>query len=70
VMLPQLKCLPTLLLGVSLSQVEELSGARGVFLSASRQFSISCSVKPHDCHSYPFPPISLYVSYYTMAGRG
>jgi hypothetical protein len=43
VMLPQLKCLPTLVLGVGLNQIEELPGARR-FLSASCQFSIFCSV--------------------------
>src|SRR6185437_652701 len=57
VVLPQLKGLPTLLLGVRLGQVEELPGTRRFPISFPpvRHFLLR---EPDDRHSSPFSPIS------------
>lgn len=61
VMLPQLKYLPAFLLGVSLSQIEELSGTRCFSISFPSTLHFLFR-EPHDCHGYPFPPISRHRS--------
>src|ERR1700756_4921631 len=66
VILPQLKRLAALLLGVSLSQLEELAGTRRLLISFPPIFHFLFR-EPHDCHSCPFPPISLYGSTIRLA---